>query len=140
MDRTGSAYVLPMFFNCSLHGNSMNNLLSYCGLVDARISASEKDLPVLMLEKIVVLINQLFLHQFPPFSLLIISDEQYPSPRSIELPCQKSNFYNFFFSKFFLTAFCFVDVAIDGKLESSFHETFHILSLKKLRTEKSLQR
>ena len=25
----------------------MNNLLSYCGLVDARISASEKDLPVL---------------------------------------------------------------------------------------------
>ena len=28
-------------------GNSMNNLLSYCGLVDARIIASEKDLPVL---------------------------------------------------------------------------------------------
>ena len=27
-------------------GNSMNNLLSFCGLVDARISASEKDLPV----------------------------------------------------------------------------------------------
>ena len=26
--------------------NSMNNLLSYCGLVDAKISASEKDLPV----------------------------------------------------------------------------------------------
>ena len=24
----------------------MNNLLSYCGLVDARISTSEKDLPV----------------------------------------------------------------------------------------------
>jgi hypothetical protein len=24
----------------------MNNLLTYCGLVDARISASEKDLPV----------------------------------------------------------------------------------------------
>ena len=24
----------------------MNNLLSYCGLVDARISAPEKDLPV----------------------------------------------------------------------------------------------
>ena len=29
--------------------NSMNNLLSYCGLVDARISASEKDLPVIPL-------------------------------------------------------------------------------------------
>ena len=27
--------------------NSMNNPLSYCGLGDARISASEKDLPVL---------------------------------------------------------------------------------------------
>ena len=26
--------------------NSMNNLLSYCGIVDTRISASEKDLPV----------------------------------------------------------------------------------------------
>ena len=26
----------------------MNNLLSYCGLVDARISASEKDLPVFL--------------------------------------------------------------------------------------------
>ena len=26
--------------------NSMNNMLSYCGLVDARISASGKDLPV----------------------------------------------------------------------------------------------
>ena len=40
-----SAQVLPMFCACSFHGNSMNNLLSYCGLVDARISASEKDLP-----------------------------------------------------------------------------------------------
>ena len=27
--------------------NSKNNLLSYCGLVDARISASKKDLPVI---------------------------------------------------------------------------------------------
>ena len=28
-------------------GKSMNNLLSYCGLVDARIRASNKDLPVI---------------------------------------------------------------------------------------------
>jgi hypothetical protein len=28
----------------------MNNLLSYCGLVDARISFSEKDLPVRIVE------------------------------------------------------------------------------------------
>ena len=27
-------------------GKSMNNILSYCGLVDTRISASEKGLPV----------------------------------------------------------------------------------------------
>ena len=27
-------------------GRSMNNLLSYCGLVDVRINASDKDLPV----------------------------------------------------------------------------------------------
>ena len=26
----------------------MNDLLSYCGLVDTRISASEKDLPVIL--------------------------------------------------------------------------------------------
>ena len=30
-------------------GKSMNNLLSYCGLVDARIRASNKDLPVSVL-------------------------------------------------------------------------------------------
>ena len=44
-------HVLPMFCACSFHGNSMNNVLSYCGLVDARISASEKDLPVKPLNK-----------------------------------------------------------------------------------------
>jgi hypothetical protein len=27
-------------------GNSMNNLLSYCGLVDAKVRASDKGLPV----------------------------------------------------------------------------------------------
>ena len=32
-----------MYWTC----NSMNNLSSYCGLVDAKISASEKDLPVI---------------------------------------------------------------------------------------------
>ena len=31
---------------CSFHDNSMNNLLSYCGLIDAKIRASDKDLPV----------------------------------------------------------------------------------------------
>ena len=42
-----------VYTTCSEHGifmywtrNSMNNILSYFGLVDTRISASEKDLPV----------------------------------------------------------------------------------------------
>ena len=37
-------YVHNMFWAWTC--KSMNNLLSYCGLVDARISTSEKDLPV----------------------------------------------------------------------------------------------
>ena len=46
-------YAYNMFSLCSelvvfmyWTGKSMNNLLSYCGLVDPRISASDKDLPV----------------------------------------------------------------------------------------------
>ena len=42
MYTTCSDFVVFMYWT----GKSMNNLLSYCGLVDARISASEKDLPV----------------------------------------------------------------------------------------------
>ena len=54
--RTWAEYVLPMFCvcmycACSFHGNSINNLLSYCGLVDGRISASEKDLAVPILSR-----------------------------------------------------------------------------------------
>ena len=43
--------VRSMFWACNFMNwtcNSMNNLLSFCGLVDARISVSEKDLPVLL--------------------------------------------------------------------------------------------
>ena len=39
--------------------NSMNNILSYYGLVDARISASEKDLPVLRYFALVTFISTL---------------------------------------------------------------------------------
>ena len=38
---------LVVFLNWN--GKSMNNLLLYCGLVDAKIGASEKKLPVLSL-------------------------------------------------------------------------------------------
>ena len=46
--RTWGEHVLPIFCACSFHGNSMNNLLSYCGLIDAKIRASDRDLPVLI--------------------------------------------------------------------------------------------
>ena len=42
MYTTFSGLVVFMYWN----DKSINNLLSYCGLIDARISASEKDLPV----------------------------------------------------------------------------------------------
>ena len=52
--RTCCLLVLPLFSPCSELGifkywtyNSMNNLSSYCGFVDAKIGASDKDLPVL---------------------------------------------------------------------------------------------
>ena len=35
-------HVVNLYFG----GNSMNNLLSYCGLVDAKIRTSDKNLPV----------------------------------------------------------------------------------------------
>ena len=44
--RTWAKHILPMFCACSFDGNFRNNLLSYCGLIDAEIRASGKDLPV----------------------------------------------------------------------------------------------
>ena len=41
---TKTIYVHNMYWT----GKSMNNLLSYFGLVDVRINASDKDLPVLL--------------------------------------------------------------------------------------------
>ena len=37
--------------NLYFSGNSMNNLLSYCGLTEAKMRASEKDLPVQNVEE-----------------------------------------------------------------------------------------
>ena len=37
-------------YNSTTEHGQKNNLLSYCGLVDARISASEKDLPVWLVQ------------------------------------------------------------------------------------------
>ena len=41
-------YAKNMFCACSFHGNSMNNFLSYCGLIDAKLRVSDKDLPRLV--------------------------------------------------------------------------------------------
>jgi hypothetical protein len=38
--------ILSLEFSCIELENSMDNLSSYCGLVDAKIRASDKDLPV----------------------------------------------------------------------------------------------
>ena len=43
---TSAEHGQNMFCDCSFYGHSMNNLLSCCGIVGARMSASEKDLPV----------------------------------------------------------------------------------------------
>ena len=41
-----------MLCTCSFHGNFMNNLLSYCNLIDAKIRASDKGLPVRFSQKV----------------------------------------------------------------------------------------
>ena len=49
MYKTCSDSVLSLEFSCNelVNGQwTMDNLLSYCGLVDARLRTSEKDLPV----------------------------------------------------------------------------------------------
>ena len=40
------------FSRIELLHKSMNNMTSYCGLVDAKLRASDKDLPVQMIMKI----------------------------------------------------------------------------------------
>ena len=45
--KTKNNFCTHQVVNLYFSGNSMNNLLSYCGLNDAKIRASEKDLPVI---------------------------------------------------------------------------------------------
>ena len=44
----------------------MNNLLSYCGLVDAKIKASDKDLPVkaFIFDQYIFFLKQIYKHQY----------------------------------------------------------------------------
>ena len=46
--------------NLCFLGNSMNNLLLYCGLADTRMRASEKDLPVKEIQIYNFLVNNCY--------------------------------------------------------------------------------
>ena len=66
-----------MYTTCSELGifmyrtrNSMNNLLSYCGLVDRKIRGSDKDLPVLNRVKELFAIQGIFVALHGAISLL----------------------------------------------------------------------
>ena len=51
MSKQKTIFVHNMFWACNCQdwtGNSMNKLWSYCGLVDAKIRFSDKDIPVLV--------------------------------------------------------------------------------------------
>ena len=62
----------------------MNNLLSYCGLVDARISASEKDLPVH--------ISSIFVHRKTIISLkMLVNEFDHAYSKGIPNHCEGSN-------------------------------------------------
>ena len=79
-------HVLPMFCACSFHGNSMNNLLSYCGLIDAKIRASDKDLPV---QKNVRFLHWICLQVCKSFSEALIvasTNPQYDKRLFMKLP------------------------------------------------------
>ena len=69
MYTTCSEFVVFMHWT----GKSMNNLLSYCVLVDPRISASDKDLPVLIK---VWIISFVHLIQEPILKLGILNSSQ----------------------------------------------------------------
>ena len=75
---TCSERALFMYWTC----NSMNNLLSYCGLVDAKIRASDIDLPVS---------NQLNELKFIPFfcDSVSLSCKSFRVPVQLESPFSK---------------------------------------------------
>jgi hypothetical protein len=81
-------YVHNMFSWCSELAIFMNNLLSYCGLVDGRISASEKDLPVLDLRNLQEQVKKLFC--FKIYQILCLQ----PRISKVFL-----DHYNYFFSQ-----------------------------------------
>ena len=77
---TCSELVIFMYWT----GNSMNNVLSYCGLVDARISASEKDLPVH--------ISLIFVHRKTIISLkMLVNEFDHAYSKGIPNHCEGSN-------------------------------------------------
>ena len=52
MSKQKKKFCTPLVLILYFSGNSMKNLLSYCELTDARMSSSEKDLPVMLTKKL----------------------------------------------------------------------------------------
>ena len=50
MSKQKNNFCTQHIVNLYFSGNSMNNLLSYCGLTDARMRVSEKDLSVMSMQ------------------------------------------------------------------------------------------
>ena len=69
----------------------MNNLSSYCGLVDAKIKASDKDLPVkaFIFDQYIFFLKQIYKHQyFACASVLFIKREAFVTLRWKDIACQ----------------------------------------------------
>ena len=98
MYTTSSELAIFMYWTC----NSMNNLLSYCGLVDARITASEKDLPVSWVKNQQNLISKvIFLCQRSVLSFWLFFRSEFWIRRAtcINNIFDNFNFWNSLFSK-----------------------------------------
>ena len=85
-------YVFPWFeFGIFMYCTcSMSNLLSYCGLVDAKIRASDKDLPVLQnhnpIQDLFKWVSQKMTHEFVDWNKPIVSCI-YALPKLRQKPC-----------------------------------------------------
>ena len=55
----------------------MNNLLSYCGLVNVRINASERDLPVNISIELIIFLAPIYTKVATVFTM---ADKAHPSP------------------------------------------------------------
>ena len=96
-------HVVNLYFSW----NSMNNLSSYCGLTDARMRASEKDLPVTHFKNtgLKLLFSDLLTHN----KLYLVGDSPFLWQPLLTFDCERGNtndFYHFYLHIFYF----FLDV------------------------------